>query len=106
MAAPSVLSLVHFLREVQVLELSQLEEVDRDLGQRLTDPKELARELVQRGWLTPFQVNQIARGKGRELTLGPYVLLELLGEGGMGQVFKARHRTLERLCAVKQIRTE
>ncbi|WP_439621527.1 WD40 repeat domain-containing serine/threonine protein kinase [Gemmata sp.] len=37
--------------------------------------------------------------------LGPYVLLEPIGEGGMGAVFKARHARLGRLAAVKVIRT-
>src|SRR5262245_12784826 len=37
----------------------------------------------------------------RALTVGPYVLLERLGQGGMGTVFKARHTRLRRLAAVK-----
>ena len=61
---------------------------------------------MQRGWLTAFQINYLFQGKGNELTLGPYVLLERLGEGGMGQVFKARHLLMRRLVAVKLIRKE
>jgi serine/threonine-protein kinase len=38
-------------------------------------------------------------------TLGPYLLTEPLGEGGMGAVFKARHTRLGRVVAVKVIRT-
>ncbi len=34
---------------------------------------------------------------------GEYVLLEKLGEGGMGVVHKARHRRMKRLVAVKMI---
>jgi len=70
------------------------------------DPKALARELVRRDWLTPFQVNQIFQGRARELLLGPYVLLERLGQGGMGQVFKARHQVMNRLVALKVMRGE
>ncbi len=35
--------------------------------------------------------------------LGQYQLLEKLGEGGMGQVFKARHQLMDRIVALKVI---
>jgi DNA-binding NtrC family response regulator len=38
--------------------------------------------------------------------LGSYRLLEKLGEGGMGEVWRARHQLLARPCAVKLIRQE
>jgi serine/threonine protein kinase len=70
------------------------------------DARALARLLVQRGWLTTHQVNELFLGRGQRLLLGSYVLLELLGEGGMGQVFKARNWKLGRIVAVKLIRKE
>src|SRR5262245_33995613 len=63
----------------------------------------LARALVQRGWLTTHQANQLARGRGEDLVLGPYHLLEPLGEGGMGPVYKARHPLMKRVVALKVI---
>ena len=72
-----------------------------DLAARL-----VAAELARRGWLTPFQANQLVQGRGQELVVGPYVLIERLGEGGAGLVFKALHRKMQRIVALKFIRRE
>ncbi len=65
------------------------------------DAQELARELVRQKKLSVFQAEAVYRGRGKSLILDNYVLLEKIGQGGMGQVFKARHRRLDRLVAVK-----
>lgn len=65
------------------------------------DAEELARELVRQKKLTKFQAEELWRGKGKSLVLGNYVLMGKIGAGGMGQVFKARHRVMERQVAVK-----
>ena len=41
---------------------------------------------------------------GPSLILNSYVVLERLGEGGTGQVFKARHQHMNRIVALKLIR--
>jgi len=65
------------------------------------DAEELVRELVRHKKLTKFQAEEVYRGKGKSLVLGNYVLMEKIGAGGMGQVFKARHRRMDRFVAVK-----
>jgi WD40 repeat protein/tRNA A-37 threonylcarbamoyl transferase component Bud32 len=99
-------ALVRCLRECRLLSAAQLDEVERQLQVRFPDARGLARELLQRGWLTPLQANQLLQGRGADLILGPYIVLERLGEGGGGQVFKARHQKLGRAVALKLIRKE
>jgi serine/threonine protein kinase len=104
-AAVSVAALALSLTTCDVLAAAQKKELGRLTGQ-FSEARLLAGELLRRGWLTAYQVNQLLQGRGAELTAGPYVLLERLGEGGAGQVFKARHRRLDRLVALKLIRKE
>ena len=65
------------------------------------DAEELARELVRKKKLTKFQAEEAYKGKAKSLVLGNYVLMEKIGAGGMGQVFKAEHRRMHRIVAVK-----
>jgi eukaryotic-like serine/threonine-protein kinase len=106
MAVDSVSSFAAILQRYHLLEPAQLAEVRGPLAQSFPNPKNLAGELIRRGWLTPYQVNQIFQGRGSGLLLESYVMLERLGEGGMGQVFKARNWKLNRLVALKLIRKE
>ena len=68
--------------------------------------EELASELVRQKKLTKFQADEVARGTGKSLILGNYLLMEKIGAGGMGQVFKARHRRMDRIVAVKLVPEE
>lgn len=105
MLIDSSASLIETLRRLQLLEPVQLGEVAR-LVPTFPDARALAKELLQRAWLTPYQVNQLLQGRGGDLVLGQYVIQERLGEGGMGQVFKAQQRRLNRVVALKVIRKD
>src|SRR5262249_13585327 len=91
------------LRNYRLLEPNQLCQIASTELANQSDPKPLAKELVKRGWLTFYQVNKVFQGNAPSLILGQYVLLQPIGEGGMGAVFKARHQRLHRIDAVKVI---
>jgi serine/threonine protein kinase len=65
------------------------------------DASALADYLVQHGTITPFQAERILNGKTQGLALGPYVLLDAIGTGSMGQVYKASSKNDAGLYAVK-----
>jgi serine/threonine protein kinase len=101
---PSVTELLDALDRSHLLDQSRSDQLREGVSPRFSDPEALGQELIRLGWLTSYQLEQIAAGRGEELVLGQYVVLDLLGEGGMGQVFKARHRRLDRIDALKVIR--
>ncbi|MFH1919212.1 MAG: serine/threonine-protein kinase [Planctomycetota bacterium] len=70
-------------------------------ARRPRDAQELARELIGAGKLTKYQAAAALQGKTKGLVLGEYVVLEQIGKGGMGHVYKARHRTMDRIVALK-----
>ena len=65
------------------------------------DTADLAKALVRQKKLTKFQAEELYKGKGKSLVLGNYVLMEKIGAGGMGEVFKAEHRRMHRFVAIK-----
>src|SRR5262245_35669268 len=63
--------------------------------------RSLSRSLVRMVLLTKFQAELILAGRTGGFFLGQYRILEQLGQGGMGRVFKAIHQTMNRVVALK-----
>jgi tRNA A-37 threonylcarbamoyl transferase component Bud32 len=63
--------------------------------------QELAKLLYRSGKLTKFQAQAVYQGKTKGLLLGNYAVLDKIGQGGMGHVYKAQHRRMKRQVALK-----
>ncbi|MDG2469433.1 MAG: serine/threonine-protein kinase [Pirellulaceae bacterium] len=64
------------------------------------DDKKLGEKLTEQGVISEYQADQLNAGRTK-LNLGPYIITDWIGQGGMGQVFKAVHEMMGRECAVK-----
>ena len=70
---------------------------------RRTDATEEFETGHPRPVLTEYQTKQILDGEGSNLRLKHYLILDQLGKGGMGEVFKVRNLHLNRVEAVKTV---
>ena len=87
---------------------AQLVAAEREVGlvmtPRTADPeawdRAVAEQFVVDGVLTRFQARELLAGRTR-FRLGQYTVLDEIGKGGMGQVFRAEHAMMGREVAVK-----
>ncbi len=100
------ISLDQFVRSLSDCGLMPADEARAFIGSfphdlRPNTAEQLARELVAQGRLTKFQAQAVYQSKTQRLVMGNYVLLERIGRGGMGDVFKAKHQKMDRIVALK-----
>lgn len=92
------------LRDTGLLDDPELKRVEAELpkpGNGCDNGKAVARSLVNRNILTRFQAERILAGLTAGFILGQYRVLDMIGKGGMGRVYKAEHRTMRRIVALK-----
>ena len=99
----SVDGFLKHLSDSGVLSSDEMRELEAQIpsAKRSNDAISLARELVRLKKLTVFQANTLYAEKPAPLILGNYVLQDKIGTGGMGMVYKAQHRRMKRVVAVK-----
>ncbi len=66
-------------------------------------PSELAHFLVQNEMLTQFQANYVIEGRAADLKLFSYSLIDVIGKGAMGTVYKGRSSKDRGVYAVKVV---
>lgn len=99
-------ALYDVLRQYGLLSPDQLAELPGLAQGRCGDARTLAKLLIQRGWLTIYQANEILFGNASDLVIGAYHVLDVLGKGGLSQVYKAKHLEYDWIVALKVLRPE
>ncbi|WP_254053899.1 protein kinase domain-containing protein [Singulisphaera sp. GP187] len=96
-------TLMNSLVRLELIEQAELDELLKRFPADLdpTNPEELARGLVRFKRLTEYQAGALLQGKSKGLVIDKYLILDKLGAGGMGMVFKALHRRIKRVVALK-----
>jgi serine/threonine protein kinase len=69
-------------------------------------PQNLVRSAIQLRKMTLFQGKLLLSKDPKSLSLGTYLILDKIGQGGMGSVYKAKHKSMERVVAIKVLRRQ
>src|SRR5436190_9544775 len=91
------------LRRSNLIDRGQLDQLVGEFLQThpRADPPALAEFLVGRGILSQFQAERLLQGKTQGFVLGPFTLIDALGAGSMGTVYKAQSKNDSTWYAVK-----
>ncbi len=66
-----------------------------------TGAEALLAKLVTDGHITEYQAEKFRSGQASDIHFGDYVVIDKLGQGGMGTVLLAKHRRMDRQVAIK-----
>src|SRR5262249_54308700 len=102
------LDLLPVIRNSGVLSEKQLAEIRTKVlqGDYPLDSVDLAERLVRDKILTSYQAKRFLSNRSSGLIVGRYIILDRIGSGSMGRVYKAHHIMMDRVVALKIIAPE
>lgn len=92
---------LHALQGSGLLSAAQFAKASTSLPHEASEAMAAAQHFVVTGVLTQFQADRLLAGRTDGFVLGQYTILEQVGRGAMGRVFKAKHRTMNRFVGIK-----
>ena len=100
--------LIPLIRTSGILSERQLADIKARVlrGEYPLDPIALAERLVGDEILTVYQARRFLNNKPHGLLVGRYIILDRIGSGSMGRVYKAHHQMMDRVVALKIIAPE
>ncbi len=100
--------LLPVIRDSGIMSEKQIAELRAKVvrGEYPMDSMELAERLVRDQVITAYQAKRFLGNRSHGLIVGRYVILDRIGSGSMGRVYKAHHVMMDRVVALKIISPE
>lgn len=106
MSHPATSQFLEGLQSSRLLDDARINELRSRPEAAWGDIASLTRFAQQRGWLTPYQVQELEEGRGNQLVVHGYRIFDKLDDGPSGTTFKALHPALLQPVSLRILRAD
>lgn len=106
MSHPATSEFLDGLQSSKLLDESRIDELRSRPEATWGDVSSLTSYAQQRGWLTPYQVQELNEGRGDQLVVHGYRIFDKVEDGPGGTTFKALHPALLQPVSLRVLRSE